>query len=415
MSTSSRPWLVLAVLCLPVLLVSMDVSILFFAAPHIAQSLRPTPAEQLWIFDMYGFVLAGFLLTMGAVADRYGRRRVLLIGAVGFGVASAMAACAPTAGWLIAARALLGLGGATLMPSTLAIIRDAFYDDASRARAVGIWAAVLAGGTGIGPVVAGLLLDRFSWGSVFLINLPVVVVLLVVGPYLLPESRNRGVRVDLAGSVLSLVAVLSLVQAVKDVAAHGWTPDLLALVLIAAVAAYGFVRRQRTAAMPMVDPALFTRPGFGGAIATQLIAMALMLGNAVMITQYLQSVLGLTALAAALWSLAPTLLVGVAAPAAATIAHRVGTPVVVGASLTLSATGYLLYLLLTPSSPIWLVLLAATPISMGVVSVSTIVTDHAISLAPTDRAAGVAAITETASELGGALGMAILGSILAAA
>ena len=173
-----REWTALAVLCLPLLMVSMDVSVLFFAVPHIAEALEPTATQLLWIFDVYGFVLAGLLLTMGGVADRIGRRRLLLLGAVLFAAASVLAAYAPTAEWLIAARALLGVGGATLMPSTLALVRNLFADDAERAKAVGIWSAVMAGGVGIGPVISGVLLEHYWWGSVFLINVPVMVALL---------------------------------------------------------------------------------------------------------------------------------------------------------------------------------------------------------------------------------------------
>ena len=182
-----REWTALAVLSLPLLIVSMDVSVLFFAVPHIAAELQPTATQMLWIFDIYGFVLAGLLLTMGNVADRVGRRRLLLIGAFAFGAASVLAAYAPSAEWLVVARALLGVGGSTLMPSTLAIIRSMFADPAERAKAVAIWSAVLAGGVGIGPVVAGFLLEHYWWGSVFLINVPFMLLLLVVGPVLLPD------------------------------------------------------------------------------------------------------------------------------------------------------------------------------------------------------------------------------------
>ncbi|MEI2764311.1 MAG: MFS transporter [Dermatophilaceae bacterium] len=410
-----REWLTLAVLCLPLMLVTMDVSVLFFAVPQIAADLRPSAVQVLWILDVYGFVLAGLLLTMGSVADRVGRRRTLLIGAVAFGGASALAAYAPGPGWLIAARAVLGVGGSTLMPSTLAIVRDVFVDPGDRAKAVGVWSAVMAGGVGIGPVVSGVLLEHFWWGSVFLINLPVLAAFLAVAARMLPESRDVSARVDLTSAVLSLLAVLPMVHALKDLAAHGRSWPVLGYAALGLGAGIAFVRRQRRIATPMVDLALFRRPGLGASVGVQVIAMFGVMGNAVVLTQYLQSVLGLSALAAALWSLAPSVVVGGAAPGAAVLARRLGRPHVIAGGCLLAAAGFGLLLLAGAHSSVWTVLLAATPIAAGLVSVTTLVTEYAIGVAPPQRTGSVSALVETAGELGGALGMAVLGSVLAAA
>ena len=409
-----REWTALAVLCLPLLIVSMDVSVLFFAVPHIAEALDPTATQVLWMFDVYGFVLAGLLLTMGNLADRIGRRRLLLLGATAFGLASLLAAWAPSAEWLIAARALMGVGGATLMPSTLALVRNLFADPGERARAVGVWSAVMAGGVGIGPVISGLLLAHFWWGSVFLVNVPVMLALLAVAPFLLPESKAPSARVDALGSALSLLTILPLVHVLKEVAADGWSTPLAAFLVVGVVSGVAFVRRQSRIASPMVDLTLFRRRGFGGSVAVQVIGMFGVMGNAVLVTQYLQSVLGYSALTAALWSLLPSVFVGAAAPAAAAWSGRVGRPVVMAAGFLAAAGGFMGMRLAGVDSSILVTLAAASLVAAGLVSVATLVTEYAIGVAPAERAGSVSALVETAGELGGALGMAVLGSVLGA-
>lgn len=409
-----REWTALGVLCLPLLIVSMDVSVLFFAVPHIADALQPSATQLLWIFDVYGFVLAGLLLTMGNVADRIGRRRLLLLGAVAFTAASLLAAYAASAEWLIAARALLGIGGSTLMPSTLAIIRNLFTDDAQRAKAVGVWSAVLASGVGLGPVVAGILLDHFWWGSVFLVNVPFMVLLVLVAPFLLPESRAAEARVDLVSSLLSLAAILPVIHALKDFAADGWSPSVLWYAAGGLLAAVAFVWRLGLVRSPMVDLTLFTHRGFGGSVAIQVLGMFGLMGNSILVTQYLQSVLGYSALAAALWSLVPSVFVGGAAPAAALLSTRLGRPTVMAGGFVVAATGFVGMRFAGVDSSIWPALAAASLIAMGLVAVATLVTEYAMGVAPAERAGSVSALVETASELGGALGMAVMGSILAA-
>ncbi|WP_323097671.1 MFS transporter [Intrasporangium sp. YIM S08009] len=409
-----REWTALAVLCLPLLIVSMDVSVLFFAVPHIAEALAPSATQVLWMFDVYGFVLAGLLLTMGNVADRIGRRRLLLLGAMAFGLASLLAAWAPSAEWLIAARALMGVGGATLMPSTLALIRNLFADPGERAKAVGVWSAVMAGGVGIGPVISGVLLAHFWWGSVFLVNVPVMLALLAVAPFLLPESKAPSARIDALGSALSLLAILPLVHVLKEVAADGWSMPLAGFLVVGVASGVAFVRRQSRIAFPMVDLTLFRRRGFGGSVAVQVIGMFGVMGNAVLVTLYLQSVLGYSALAAALWSLLPSVFVGAAAPAAAAWAGRVGRPVVMAAGFLTAAGGFMGMRLAGVDSSILVTLVAASLVAAGLVSVATLVTEYAIGVAPAERAGSVSALVETAGELGGALGMAVLGSVLGA-
>ncbi|GAB2535563.1 MFS transporter [Nocardia heshunensis] len=409
-----REWVALAVLILPLLLVSMDVSVLYFAVPFIVRDLDPSATQQLWIFDVYGFVLAGLLLTMGALGDRIGRRRLLLIGAVGFSVASFAAAYAPNAESLIAARAVLGIAGATLMPSTLALIRNIFTHDGDRTKAMAVWAGVMTGGVAIGPVLSGALLQYFWWGSVFLINIPAMVVLLVAAPALLPEFRGaRTERFDWPSAALSLAAVFPVIYGLKEWAANGFTPARLLILLAGLAVGVVFAIRQRKVPESMLDAALFIRRAYSVSVAAQLLGMFALVGNAVFVTQYLQSVLGLSPFIAALWSLAPAVLVGGAAPLAAALAPKVGPGPVVAAGFLVAASGFAVMALVGVHSLV-LVLIAAGLLGAGLVMVMTLVTDLAIGTVAPERAGAASAVLETGGEFGGALGIAVLGSIGAA-
>ncbi|MEO7235054.1 MAG: MFS transporter [Lapillicoccus sp.] len=410
-----REWVALGVLVLPILIASMDVSVLFFAVPFIAQDLQPTATQQLWIFDVYGFVLAGLLLTMGSLGDRIGRRRLLLVGAVAFSAASLLAAYAQSAEMLIAARAVLGVAGATLMPSTLALIRTLFPHEADRGRAVAIWSVALTGGVSVGPIISGVLLEHFWWGSVFLINLPVMLLLLVLAPLLLPESKGlRSARFDWPSSLLALGTVIPVIAGIKSVATDGWSTHAVLYALAGVLVGLAFVRRQLTLEVPMLDVRALTERRYGGSVFVNVIAMFAVMGNAIMITQYLQSVLGLSPLASALWALVPSLVVGAAAPVAAVLAPRVGRPVVMAGGFGLSTVGFLLLSRVDAATSFALVLVAAGLVSGGLVAVLSLVTDYVVGVAPAERAGSVAGLVETSSELGGALGMALLGSVLAA-
>jgi DHA2 family multidrug resistance protein-like MFS transporter len=410
-----REWIALTVLILPILIASMDVSVLFFAVPFIAQDLQPTATQQLWIFDVYGFVLAGLLLTMGSLGDRIGRRRLLLIGAVAFSAASLLAAYAQSAEMLIAARAVLGVAGATLMPSTLALIRNLFNDEADRTKAVAIWSAALTGGVTVGPIISGVLLEHFWWGSVFLINLPAMLLLLVTAPFLLPESRGtRSARFDSLGSVLALGTVIPAVAGIKSVAADGWSISAVLYAALGLLVGATFVRRQLAAEVPMLDVRALAERRFGGSVVVNVLAMFAVMGNAIILTQYLQSVLGLSPLTAALWSLVPSVVVAAAAPLAAVLSPRFGRPVVMAGGFVVSLVGFLLISRVEPSDGLWFLLLAAGLVSGGLVGVLSLITDYVVGVAPAERAGSVAGLIETSSELGGALGMALLGSVLAA-
>jgi MFS transporter, DHA2 family, multidrug resistance protein len=298
-----REWIGLAVIALPCLLVTMDLTVLYLAVPELSADLGPSSSQLLWITDIYGFLIAGSLITMGTLGDRIGRRRLLLIGAAAFGVASVVAAFSTSAEMLIAARAVLGVAGATLAPSTLSLIRNMFLDPRQRTFAIGVWAASFSAGAGIGPLLGGVLLEYFWWGSVFLLAVPVMVLLLVLGPVLLPEFRDPAAgRLDVVSAALSLAAVLAVIYGLKRIAEDGlgWLPivSILAGLAVGAV----FLRRQRTLADPLIDLRLFRVPAFSASLATNTLTLFVAYGVFLFIAQYLQLVLGLSPLEAGLWT-----------------------------------------------------------------------------------------------------------------
>ncbi|MYT20143.1 MFS transporter, partial [Streptomyces sp. SID7760] len=406
-----REWIAFTVLLLPLLLVSMDVSVLYFAIPAITRELDPSATQQLWIFDSYAFALAGLLITMGSLGDRIGRRKLLLMGATAFGAASVCAAYATSAEMLIAARVLLGIGGATLMPSTLALVRNLFQDDGQRGRAIAIWSGAMAGGIALGSVMSGVLLNHFWWGSVFLVNVPAMLLLLALVPVLVPEFKDPAPgRFDLLGVPLSAAAVLPVVYGLKEIAAEGPEPLHAASVAVGLAFGYVFVRRQRTRDDAMIGRALFRGRGFGAGIALNTVAAFAMMGSAYFTTQYLQSVLGMGTLEAALWSLAPSFLVGVAAPVSAALARKTDRARVIAGGFALAAAGFAL-IGLVGSDSLWLLLTGAGVLACGIVTVMSLVSDMALGAAPAEKAGSAASLLETGQEFGGALGMAVLGSL----
>ncbi|MEW2585525.1 MFS transporter [Streptomyces virginiae] len=406
-----REWTAFTVLLLPLLLVSMDVSVLYFAIPAITEELDPSATQQLWIFDSYAFALSGLLITMGSLGDRIGRRRLLLIGAAAFGLASVGAACATSAEMLIAARVLLGVGGATLMPSTLALVRNLFQDDKQRGRAIAIWSGAMTGGIAFGSVLSGVLLNHFRWGSVFLINVPAMVLLLALVPVLVPEFKDPAPgRFDLWSVPLSMAAVLPVVYGLKEIAAEGFVPLHLGCLAVGLLFGYVFVRRQRSRDDAMVSRSLFRGRGFGAGIALNTLASFAMLGSAYFTTQYLQSVLGMGTLEAALWSLAPSVVIGAAAPLSAALAQKTDRAHVIAGGFVLAAAGFALIALVDTDS-LWLVLAGAGILASGIVTVMSLVSDMALGAAPAEKAGSAASLLETGTEFGGALGMAVLGSM----
>ncbi|WP_037068940.1 MFS transporter [Pseudonocardia acaciae] len=411
-----REWCGLAVLALPLLVLALDVSVLYLAAPAMSADLGATATQQLWILDVYGFLIAGFLVTMGAVGDRIGRRRLLLAGGAAFAVASVVAAYAPSAGALIAARGLLGVAGATLMPSTLALISTMFRDPAQRTSAVAIWMTTFSAGVAAGPVIGGALLARFWWGSVFLLGVPVMVVLLVLGPRLLPEHRQPGADggVDAVGVVLSLAAMLPLVYGVKETAAHGPAPVPALAAAVGLVAGWAFVRRQRRSADPLLDVRLFTRRGFVGAVALVLLGLLALNGLYYLLPQFLQLVSGVDPLRAGLWMLPVALATVGGSLLTPPLARRFGRTRLLAAACAVSVIGCLAVTRVGPDvdPPVLVGLLAVT--ILGVVPTGVLGTDLVLGSVPPERAGSASAVTETAGELGVALGVAVAGSLVAA-
>jgi DHA2 family multidrug resistance protein-like MFS transporter len=273
------------------MLYSMDLTVLDLAVPRLSEDLRPSSAELLWIIDIYGFLVAGSLITMGTLGDRIGRRRLLLIGAAAFGAASVLAAFSTTAEMLIASRALLGVAAATLAPSTLSLIRNMFLDDRQRTVAIAVWVTSFSAGAAIGPIAGGVLLEHFWWGSVFLLAVPVMALLLAVGPRLLPEFRDPDAgRLDLLSAGQSLVAVIAVIYGVKLFAEHGLGWAAAGWVLLGAAVGAVFIRRQRRLEEPLVDLRLFRAPAFSAALGMNTAALLVVFGGEFLIAQYLQLV-----------------------------------------------------------------------------------------------------------------------------
>lgn len=406
-----RRWSALAVLILPVLLISIDMSVLGIAVPALSADLEPSSAQLLWIIDIYSFLLAGLLILMGSLGDRFGRRRLLLIGAPAFGVASVLAAFSTTPEILIAARALLGLGGATLMPSTLGLLRTIFPDPGERRTAIAVWASAFAGGAALGPVLGGLLLEHFWWGSVFLINAPIMLVFLVAAGLLLPESKDPDPGpFDPLSALLSIGGLLPLVYALKTVVKEpDWTVAV-ALVLGAALLLV-FVRRQRRLVAPMIDVSLFLRPGFSAAVLINVIAVFTLLGVMFFFPQYLMLVQGIGSARAGAWMLplaAATVVGSLASPG---IARLLSVRTVIMTGLTVLTAGFLAATRLDDAATMSTFVTASVLIGLGIGLAETLTNDVILTTAPPSRAGAAAAISETGYEFGGAMGTAVLGTV----
>ncbi|SCL73380.1 MFS transporter, DHA2 family, multidrug resistance protein [Micromonospora peucetia] len=408
-----RRWAALSVLVLAILLLAIDGTVLYLAVPSLTEALAPTATQVLWIGDIYSLALAGLLVTMGNLADRVGRKKILLYGAVAFGLASLLGALSTSAEMLIAARLLLGVAGATLMPSTLSIIRNIFTEPAERTRAIAIWSAAAGGGAALGPLVGGALLERFWWGSVFMINVPVMLVLVVAGVFLLPESKDpEPGRFDLISAALSLAAVVSLVYAVKHATNTGVDlPGVVAL-LAGLVAGVTFVRRQRRLAAPLIDVDLFRTPAFSGAVFANFVAVFALTGLLFFFSQYLQLARGFSPLRAGLAELPATLAaIGVVALVGVALA-RLGRGRTIACGLLLTAVGLVFVAVAEGAEQyVWLAL-ALVPVGLGVGLAQTTTTDAVVSAVPPRKAGAASAISETAYELGVALGIAVLGSLV---
>ncbi|MEU1734341.1 MFS transporter [Streptosporangium sp. NPDC020145] len=411
-----RTWMGLAVLALPTLLVALDMNVLFLALPRLTAELGADSVEQLWITDAYGFMVAGLVITMGTLGDRIGRRKLLLTGAVFFAIASLASAYAPNPTVLIAARTVLGIAGATVMPSTLALITNMFRDGQERGKAIAVWATCNFTGAALGPVVGGILLDHFWWGSVFLMALPIMVVVLIAGPLVLPEFRPpQAGRLDLTSVLLSMLAILPIVYGIKTLATGNGTATVsVVAILVGLVFAIVFVRRQLRLENPLLDLRLFTRRSFALVVLALSLAGIVMAGVGLLVTQFLQSVLGYSPLVSALWFAPMGLAVAVGTMVTPAFTKSLKPSVAIAGGLAVSTLGAAVLIVVNSTWGPVPVVIGIAILAVGTGPLFTIGTGLVVGSVPPERAGSAAAMSETANFLGGALGLALLGTIGAA-
>ncbi|HEX7172554.1 MAG TPA: MFS transporter [Candidatus Limnocylindria bacterium] len=407
-----REWIGLAVLALACLLYVMDLTVLHLAVPAMSADLQPTSAQLLWIIDIYGFLVAGSLITMGTLGDRIGRRRLLMIGAAAFGLVSIMAAFSVSAEMLILSRALLGIAGATLAPGTLSLIFHMFTDPRERSIAVGVWIGSFSAGSAVGPVLGGVMLEFFWWGSVFLLALPVMAALLILGPRVLPEYRDPDAgRLDPVSAGMSIVALLAIIFGLKEIAQSGVDTLPIAAITLGVVVGGLWVRRQQRLEDPMIDVNLFRIRAFNSALAVNFLSIFTMVGYFLFVAQYLQLVIGLSPLEAGLWSLPSAVAFVVGSQLAPRIVQRVRPAYLIGGGLAIAALGLVMLTRVGTTDGLPLLVASSIVISIGLAPVFGLTTELIVGSAPPERAGAASGISETASELGGALGIAMLGSI----
>ncbi len=413
MKHDRRRWWALAVLMLPVLLISIDNTVLNFALPAISTATLPTGVQLLWMVDIYPLVLAGLLVAMGSLGDRIGRRRLLLIGSAGFGVVSVFAAFASSIEALIIARAALGFFGAMLMPSTLSLLRSTFVDREQRRLAIAIWATGFAAGSALGPIVGGILLEHYAWGSVFLLAVPVLLPLLILAPILVTESRdpNPG-RIDVVSIALSLGTMLPIVYGIKTIAENGVSLLTLAPVVLGLLLGVWFVRRQLRLSHPMLDMGLFRVGAFSGAVGVNLLSVTALVGCLFFISQHLQLVLGLSPLSAGLVLVPGLAAMIVAGLLIVPIARRVRPSRVVPVALLVSVAGFASIAVRNGQIDAFSIGVAFVLLGIGIGAAETVSNELIVATAPADKAGAASAVSETAYELGAVLGTAVLGTIL---
>lgn len=406
-------WAGLALLSLPTILLGMDITVLHLALPSLVADLGPSSTQTLWIMDIYGFMIAGFLITMGTLGDRIGRRRLLMIGAFAFAMASIAAAYSTSASMLIAARAALGVAGATLMPSTLALISNMFVNPHQRALAIGVWATMFALGMAIGPIVGGIFVERFGWGAAFLVALPVSMAVLLGAPYLLPEYRApRTGKLDFPSVMISIIAILSLIYSIKQATKYGFAPEIIGPVVLGIVFMALFIGRQRNISSPLFDIRLFNNRAFRTALTVLLVGLIAVGGTMLLITQYLQLVAGMSPFEAGLWMGPPALAMVVSGITAPLLARRIRPAYVVSTALGFSVAGYLMLAGMENNAHALIVIIIGfSLVYLGLGTVAALGTDLVVGAAPAEKAGSASAMSETVQELGISLGIAILGSL----
>jgi EmrB/QacA subfamily drug resistance transporter len=408
-----RRWWTLGVLCLSLLVISLDNTILNVALPTLERDLGASSSQLQWIVDSYMLVFAGLLLTAAALGDRFGRRRALTFGLTVFGLGSALSALAGSAEMLIASRALMGVGGAFIMPSTLSIL-TATFPARERAKAIGIWAGVSGLGIAIGPLAGGWIVEHADWSWIFLVNVPFVIAALLAGRWLVPESLDPSApRLDLPGFGLSTAGLVALVWAIIEAPNSGWTsPAILAGLGLAATLLAAFVTWERRTPHPMIDVALFRNRRFSAASGAITLSFFAMFGAIYFLTQYLQLVLGFSALEAGVRILPVAAGLVLGGPLSAKLSERIGAKVVVGTGLSLIAGALLLMAQFEVSSGYGIVAAAFVLLGIGIGMAMTPATDAVMGSLPLAKASVGSAVNDATRTTGGALGVAIMGSIM---
>jgi len=410
-----RRWLTLIVLCVSLIVIVLDNTILNVALPRLAHDLHASTSELQWIVDLYVLVFAGLLLTAGSLGDRFGRYKALAFGLTLFGLGSLASALSGSAGMLIATRAFMGIGGAFIMPATLSIITNVFTDPRERGKAIGIWAGVSALGLGLGPVAGGFLLSHFYWGSVFFVNVPIVIVGLIAGWFLIPDSRDPSApKLDPLGALLSIAGLATLLWAIIEGPTHGWTSTPIIATFVVGVAVLaGFIYWELHSSSPMLDIRFFKNPRFTAASAAITLVFLALFGSLFLLTQYLQAVLGYSPLKAGALLVPQAIVIMIAAPLSSARVQRFGNKVVVATGLTIASIGTAGYILFQVGSPVWLVIAVTMLIGLGMGNVMAPATDSIMGSLPRAKAGVGSAMNDTTRQTGGAVGVAVMGSILA--
>ncbi|MEH1028545.1 MFS transporter [Micromonospora profundi] len=407
-----REWAGLSVLALAALLLSVDLSVLYLALPHLTADLGADDVQQLWILDIYGFMIAGFLVTMGWLGDRVGRRKLLLTGAAVFGLASVLAAFSVSPEMLIATRALMGIAGAAIMPAGLAMVTGMFRHPAQRASAIAAWMSSFMVGLLVGPLIGGVTLEFFWWGAVFLLGVPVMVLLLITGPRLLPESREATEgRIDLVSVALSLAGILLLIYGLKEFANGGGGSVAAGAVFVGLLSAIAFVVRQRGLPNPLLDLRLFASGVFAAALVLSLLGGAVQGGVSLLVTQYLQLVEGLSPLRAGLWLMPATIAMIFGLMLGPGLATRIRPAFVIGAGLPIAMIGYLVLSQVNSTGGLTTLVIGWTIVLFGVGIPMGVVTGLGIGAVPQERVGSASSLLQTGSEFGVAAGIAMLGTI----
>lgn len=407
-----KEWIGLSIIALPCMLYSMDLTILNLAVPKLSEDLQPTSTQLLWIVDIYGFVIAGLMIPLGALGDKIGRKKLLLIGAAVFGLASVLAAFSNSANSLIASRAILGVAGATLAPSTLSLIRSMFEDPKQRTLAIGIWITSFSTGGAIGPVIGGIILEYYWWGAVFLVAIPIMILLLILGPFLLPEFKDPDAgKMDLVSAFMSLATILSVVFGIKVAVKEGLHLQPVFFILLGILIGRLFIQRQQKLDKPFIDLKLFHNRKFSTSLSLHLLAAFMLFGMLLFIAQYFQLVMDFSAFRAGLWGISSGIGFVIGSLSTQYLTTKFKPVYVMTSGFILAALGFGLLLFLGGDSDLFLIVSGFAIFSLGIALVFTLVTDAIVGSAPPEQAGLASSMSETSSELGGALGIAILGSI----